>query len=188
MKFNKTLGLFCGILTSSMMISSCGTDPAIKSAQDFGLMSAEFETNTDKLADDLYNSCIRRISYFAVREGTEARDEALVNCENLNKPAVGQAKNANKIITDYVKSIGQLAADDLVKFDDEFNQIKDSLNNFSIATLSGNITFINSDQETNSLNTPLTLEELVQVREIALNYHQEIEPLLKQMEEGLKEK
>lgn len=140
MKIKRTSGLFGVVLTSSIIISSCGTDPAIKSAQNFGLMAADFESETDKLADDLYNSCIRRISYFAVREGTTARDQALNNCEKLNKPAVGEAKDANKIVTKYAISIGQLASDDVVKFDDEFNKIKNSLNNFSIPTNNGNIT------------------------------------------------
>ncbi|GBF78625.1 hypothetical protein AsFPU1_0014 [Aphanothece sacrum FPU1] len=124
------------------MISSCGTDPAIQSAQSFGLMAADFENNTDKLAEDIYNSCIRKLSYFSVAssQGTTQRDNALANCQTLNKPAVGEAKNANKIVTDYGTSIGKLAVDDIVKFDDEFNNIKNALNKFSIPSANGNVT------------------------------------------------
>ena len=102
-------------------------------------MAATFESNTDKLADDLYSSCLRRISYFSVQEGTPTRDAALADCQKMNKPAVGEAKSANKIVTNYAISIGKLASDDIVKFDEEFDGIKNALNNFSIPTSNGSV-------------------------------------------------
>ncbi|MGB5772077.1 MAG: hypothetical protein WBM32_19755 [Crocosphaera sp.] len=127
-------------ITSSILISSCGTDPAIRQAQEFGKLKETFENNTNRLAEEFYLSCIRRLAYFAVREGTTGREQALESCETRNKPTVKEVKDANKIIINYINSIGKLAADDLVNFDDEFENIKNSLNNLAIPTSSGNVT------------------------------------------------
>jgi hypothetical protein len=85
MKINKTLGLFSMMLTSSIMLSSCGADPAIKSAQEFGAMSAQFRDNTNKLADDIYDSCIRRVQYYRtdINALRQQRNQAWQGCEQF---------------------------------------------------------------------------------------------------------
>ncbi|MGK7882390.1 MAG: hypothetical protein AB4060_20155 [Crocosphaera sp.] len=128
------------VITSSILISSCGTDPAIRQAQEFAQLKDRFENNTNRLAEEFYKSCIRRLGYFAVREGTMAREQALESCETRNKPTVQEVNNANKIVVNYIESIGNLAADDLVNFDDEFDRIRNSLNSIAIPTNNGVVT------------------------------------------------
>jgi hypothetical protein len=125
--------LFGLILSSSTILFGCNTpDSAINSAKQFGMLSDDFSSKTDKLSNDVYDSCLRRISYFSVRQGTTQRDRAIANCENLNKPTAARIRSATRLVTSYVTSIGSLASDNPVKFDGEFSALKDSLNNLSI--------------------------------------------------------
>jgi hypothetical protein len=125
--------LFGLILSSSTILFGCNTpDPAINSAKQFGMLSDDFSSKTDKLSNDIYDSCLRRISYFSVRQGTTQRDRAIANCENLNKPTAARTRSATRLVTNYVTSIGSLASNNPTKFDDEFNALKDSLNSLSI--------------------------------------------------------
>jgi hypothetical protein len=121
------------------MLTGCGTSSAIKSAQEFGSLSEQFEDNTNKLANDIYDSCIRRVRYIQMDDpvSNDARDEALKQCEELNKPASEQARDANRVMIDYMRAVGELASDNIVSFDDQFTKIEESLNNFSIPTGSG---------------------------------------------------
>jgi hypothetical protein len=125
--------LFGLLLSSLTILFGCNKpDPAINSAKQFGMLSADFSSKTDRLSNDIYDSCLRRVAYFSVRQGTTQRDRALENCETLNKPTAARIKNASGLITNYVASIGSLASDNPVKLDTEFNALKDSLNGLSI--------------------------------------------------------
>jgi hypothetical protein len=133
MNTQKRTCLFGLIISLSTIVISCARpDSAIKSAEEFGLISADFTSKTDKLSNDLYDSCLRRISYITIREGPTVRDKALADCKMVNKPAVAKTKNANRIVTDYAKSIGALASNNPVTFDDEFDNIKASLDSLNI--------------------------------------------------------
>jgi hypothetical protein len=121
------------VLSSSTILLGCNApDPAIKSAQQFGMVAADFSSKTDKLSNDIYDSCLRRTSYFTVRQGTTQRDKALDNCEKLNKPTAVRTKSATGLITSYITSIGSLASDNPAKFDDDFNSLKNALNGLSV--------------------------------------------------------
>ncbi len=121
------------VLSSSTILLGCNTpDPAIKSAQEFGMLAADFSSKTDKLSNDIYDSCLRKISYFSVRQGTTQRDKALDNCEKLNKPTAARTKSATGLITSYMASIKSLASDNPVKFDDDFNSLENALNGLSV--------------------------------------------------------
>jgi hypothetical protein len=129
MTIQNKIRLLALVLSSSTVLFGCNTpDPAISSAKQFGMLSSDFSSKTDKLSNDIYDSCLRRISYFSVRQGTTQRDKALANCENSNKPTAARTKSATRLVTNYVTSIGSLASDNPTKFDDEFNSLKDSLN------------------------------------------------------------
>ncbi|NCR72905.1 MAG: hypothetical protein GPI93_17780 [Microcystis aeruginosa LG13-12] len=150
MKINKTLGLFSMMLTSSIMLSSCGADPAIKSAQEFGAMSAQFRDNTNKLADDIYDSCIRRVQYYRtdINALRQQRNQAWQGCEQFNKPAASQARVANQVVVDYMEAIGKLSSDSVVSFENEFNNVETALKGLSIPTSSGNTTLPSSAVDT----------------------------------------
>ncbi|MBD3886596.1 hypothetical protein IFO70_33540 [Phormidium tenue FACHB-886] len=134
MKVAQTLRFFGFLLTTSFILNGCGSNSSIESAQKFGELATEFENNTNKLADDIYDSCVRRIQYIQVdtERSNQARNEALAQCETFNKAVSQQAKDANSVVTDYVTAIGKLASDDVVSFDAQFERIKTSLSNFSI--------------------------------------------------------
>lgn len=121
-----------GVLSCTAL--GCGSSLSLQEAQKFGAMASRFEENTNKLADDIYNSCVRRTRYYQLdtSDGNDARNRALTDCEELNKPASDKARDANKIVVDYIKAIGGLASDEVIAFDDELDKLTESLNNFSI--------------------------------------------------------
>jgi hypothetical protein len=126
------------LLSLSLALTSCGgVDTAMKKSQEFGGMASKFEANTKLLSEDLYDSCVRRITYITIRNDNSNRDRALASCQRLNRPAVQESNTANGVVTDYAVSIGKLAADEVVQFDDQFNQVKKALTNFSIPLPSG---------------------------------------------------
>jgi hypothetical protein len=123
----------------SLALSSCASDPRIKTAQDFGSMSGKLRDNTNRLADDIYNSCIRRVQFYRMDTTAlrEVRDEAWQACDRLNKPAAARTKEANKIAIDYVEAIGRLATDEVVSFDGQLETVGASLKALSIPVNAG---------------------------------------------------
>jgi hypothetical protein len=134
MKVTRNFKVYGVLLAASLVLSACGSNSSIEAAQKFGDLASQFGDNTNRLADDIYGSCIRRIQYIQMDTATsnEARNEALRQCEDLNKPASQQAKDANKVVVDYITTIGKLASDDVVSFDAQFERLENSLRNFSI--------------------------------------------------------
>ncbi len=154
---SKKSKIYSWLIISSFLISSCGSNSAIKSAQRFGSLAAQFQDNTNKLANDIYDSCVRRVRYIQVDVNNQERNDALKNCEDLNKPAAARARDANKLVTYYMEAIGKLASDDIVSFDDELDRIQDSLNGLSIPTKNGNsITLPN-----NAVNTGTSIAKFI---------------------------
>ncbi len=133
-KFGTLLGL-------ALTTTACGgTETALKKSQEFGEMASSFSTNTKLLSEDLYDSCVRRITYITIRNGNSNRDLALASCQRLNRPAVEESKIANAVVSDYAVYVGKLAADDVVQFDGQFNAVKRALTDFSIPLANGPIT------------------------------------------------
>jgi len=119
---------------ASMALSSCSSDPRIKTAQDFGAMSGQLRDSTNKLADDIYDSCIRRVQFYRTDTSAlrEVRDQAWEACERLNKPAAARTREANQIAIDYVEAIGKLSTDEVVSFDSQLDKVGSSLKALSI--------------------------------------------------------
>ncbi len=150
-KDRKRSALVGVIIASSVALSSCGENPGISSAKKFGAMSSEFKENTNKLADDIYESCIRRIQFYQIDNNAlrQARDQAWRGCEEYNKPASRRAKIASQVIVDYIISIGKLSADEVVTFDNELMNVGSALKGLSIPTGTGaNITLPTSAVDT----------------------------------------
>lgn len=123
----------------SFALSSCSSDPRIKTAQDFGSMSGKLRDNTNRLADDIYDSCLRRVQFYRTDTSAlrEVRDEAWKDCDRLNKPAAARTKEANKIAIDYVEAIGRLSTDEVVSFDSQLDTVGASLKALSIPIVAG---------------------------------------------------
>ena len=112
----------------------------VKQAQLYGATAAEFRQKTNKLANDIYESCLRRARFYRIypqslrpdQAPDQGRLEALTDCETFNRPAAISAANANTIITDYVVAIGSLADNKQVEFGEQFDAVASSLNTFAI--------------------------------------------------------
>jgi hypothetical protein len=117
------------------LLTGCGDSAqGVKLAKEFGQTADEFKEKTDKLANDIYASCIRRARYIDLvavpgREADEVRFEALKNCELLNKPTATRAVMANTVVYDYIKAVGHLAGDKNVSFQSELEEVRTSLIN-----------------------------------------------------------
>lgn len=74
-------------------------------------MSCQFREDTNKLADDIYDSCIRRVEFFRTDTSSlrEARDQGWRNCDSFNKPAAVNARVAKQVFVDYMEAIGRLS-------------------------------------------------------------------------------
>ncbi len=127
------------MLSSTFALCSCAASPGVSSAQRFGAMSAQFRDDTNKIANDIYDSCIRRVQFFRTDtvDLRKVRDEAWQDCDRLNKPAAGRAREANQIVVDYADAIGRLASDEVVSYDKELTNVGTALKGLSIPTGSG---------------------------------------------------
>ena len=139
----KTWGIFLALVPSSLMLISCGDTSDLKAAEKYGLMAAEFEASTTKLADDIYNSCIRRAQYIPLQApGNDAKqEEAIQDCNDLNRPQAANAKKANQVLINYMVAVGQLASDNTVKFNESLVNITKALNGLNIEAIT-----LNTDQ------------------------------------------
>jgi hypothetical protein len=131
--------LFGMMFFSSIVLNSCAANPGINSAQHFGAMSTQFKEDTNKLADDIYDSCIRRVQFYRTdaNEIRKARDQAWLDCNTYNKPAANSARAANQIVVDYAEAIGKLSSNEVVTFDNELKNVGSALKRLSIPTGSG---------------------------------------------------
>jgi hypothetical protein len=67
MKTNlKTLGSLLLLISSSLIISSCGSDPNLAKVREFSKNANEAKENLPKIAADFYESCLRSARYKAV--------------------------------------------------------------------------------------------------------------------------
>ena len=123
----------------SIALSSCSSDPRVKTAQEFGSMSGKLRENTNRLADDIYDSCLRRVQFYRTDTSAlrDVRDQAWKDCERLNKPAAARTKEANGIAIDYVEAIGRLSTDEVVSFESQLETVGSSLKELAIPVAAG---------------------------------------------------
>lgn len=127
----------CGFsVIASLGLGGCGfgNSKGVDIAKEFGSLSAQFNANTEKLANEIYNSCVRRIAYQQAwsARGAENVQLAFDECNTLNRQASANAIKANQVAVDYIQSIGALAQDDVVDFSGELAEVESALTNFSI--------------------------------------------------------
>ena len=133
----ETFGIFLALVPSSLMLISCGDTSDLKGAEKYGLMAAEFEASTTKLADDIYNSCIRRAQYISLQapRNDTIQEQAIQDCNDLNRPQAANAKKANQVLINYMVAVGQLASDNTVKFNESLVNISNALNGLNIEAI-----------------------------------------------------
>lgn len=133
----------------SMMLGSCRNDD-LKTAEQFGLLSAGLEAANTKVSADIYNSCVRTASWFS--QGTfksrERMQEQLKVCDELYRPNAGRANIAGGVLVNYVKSVGELATEDTAGFNQQFTKIGEALAKLEFSTSTGT-----AKLEQNTINT-----------------------------------
>ncbi|WP_144051024.1 hypothetical protein [Calothrix sp. PCC 6303] len=133
----------------ALMLGGCsGSSLDIEAAKNLSKIGQKADIAFEKIANDLYQSCLRTANYTPLQSSTtEGINQARVNAEkscsedeqreqsSLNgvnrktnsKEASLALNNGNLIIISYLTALGQLASDDLINYDPELNSIQDSL-------------------------------------------------------------
>ncbi|MBN3869042.1 hypothetical protein [Nostoc sp. JL33] len=134
---NKSFSIFkiaFAIIPVSIMLGSCGNNNDLKMAENFGLQAAKLETANDKVSADIYDSCARRASWFADRKNMQ---EQLKVCDQLYRPNSERANTAGSVLVGYVRSVGELAAQDTAAFNEKYTAIANALKNLEVKTNTG---------------------------------------------------
>ena len=117
------------------LLTGCGDSAqGVKLAKEFGQTADEFKEKTDKLANDIYASCLRRARYIDLvaapgRDADEVRLKSLQSCELFNKPTAARAVVANTVVIDYIRAVGHIAGAKNVSFQSELETVRKSLIN-----------------------------------------------------------
>ncbi|BAZ22107.1 hypothetical protein NIES4073_29880 [Kalymmatonema gypsitolerans NIES-4073] len=142
MKINfKPIRAIVALVPFALLLNSCGRD--FPSVQKIGKMADALEESSSKLADDIYNSCITRTKYisFLTAPGSSGsfplREQEEKKCDDFNRPAVKNVKDANSVLVKYLKTLGKMASDDTVSFDKNFNYLGESLKKLQVPQANG---------------------------------------------------
>ncbi len=146
----------------ALLLNSCGRDfPSVKNV---GKMADTLDKTSSNIADDIYNSCITRTKYmsFLVAPPSGAdrsssgpvrkREEEETICENSNRPAVNNVKQANSVLVEYLKALGKIASGDTVSFDKNFDALGESLKNLKIPQSNGKLSSLNNSDVDAGIN------------------------------------
>ncbi|WP_414584739.1 hypothetical protein [Scytonema sp. PCC 10023] len=134
-KFHYRLNLFLLWVPITILLNSCGSD--FKSVENF---VNEHQTNiknySDTLAQDIYESCLRRTHYIILTtlEGPDIREDTLEGCNTDNKPNVSRVKDANDLLLQYMKRLGQVASGRTVSFNENIDNLQTALVNLKVGT------------------------------------------------------
>ncbi|MGH8000789.1 MAG: hypothetical protein ACREPR_15505 [Brasilonema sp.] len=137
----KPLRAIFALVPLALLLNSCGRDFPL--VQKIGKMTTTLEEASSNMADDIYNSCITRtkyISFLAVQDSSGSfsqREQQEKDCDDFNKSAVTEVKDANSVLLEYIKALGKLASGDTVSFDKNFNALGESLKNLKISQSNG---------------------------------------------------
>jgi hypothetical protein len=144
--------LIIALLPVSLIISSCDRAD-LDAAEKYGLMAAEFQDSTSKLANDIYDSCVRKTKFYPMNfaDSQTLQREEIEKCDSLYKPVAGKAQIANQVIVDYMTAVGQLASDNSVNFNKSLANIGTALKSLAIPTKNTPVT-LNSTEVDAGIN------------------------------------
>jgi hypothetical protein len=131
-----------------LLLGGCGRSEDIEAAKSLSKVGREADIVFEKIADDLYQSCLRAANYTPLKSSTteginqdrvtaekecddnpqlEQNSLDSVNHKPTPKDASQALTNGNGVIIKYLIALGQLASDDLINYDPQLNSIEDSL-------------------------------------------------------------
>lgn len=98
---------------------------------------AEITTDSNILADDIYDSCLRRANYISLSDpnGIKRRDSIIQECKSENQPNVTNFKLANNVILDYMTKLGQVASGKTVTVDNNIDTLQQAIQNLKVGSL-----------------------------------------------------
>jgi hypothetical protein len=145
--------LIISLLPVSLIICSCDRAD-LDAAEKYGLMSAEFQDSTSKLANDIYDSCVRKTKFYPMNFAKlrTLQIEEMKKCDSLYKPVAGKAQIANQVIVDYMTAVGQLASDNSVNFNESLANIGTALKSLAIPTKTTTPVTLNSTEVDAGIN------------------------------------
>ncbi|ELS00636.1 hypothetical protein Xen7305DRAFT_00003370 [Xenococcus sp. PCC 7305] len=119
------------LVSATFFLGSC-TNEDIKTAEKFGLLSAELSAANTRISADIYGSCTRWAILFG-NDTPRSRSQmqtVIKDCDEYRQNAE-KAKLAGGILIGYVKAIGELATEDSAGFNQRFAEIEESLNSLA---------------------------------------------------------
>lgn len=132
-KTNRCLKLFILFIPVSFLLNSC--DSNFKSVESFvNNNKSGIKTYADILAQDIYDSCLRRANYIPLinKNGIELRETAIEECNKFNKPNIELVKEANDVLLNYMTVLGQVASGKTVSFDKNISELQTALTGLKI--------------------------------------------------------
>jgi len=139
--FNKSFSKFkisFALIPVSIMLGSCGNND-LKIAEKFGLEAAKLEAANDQVSADIYDSCVRTASWFSQGDFKSRlrMQEQLKVCDELYRPNSERANTAGSVLVGYVRSVGELAAQDTAGFNEKYTTIATALKSLEVKTSTG---------------------------------------------------
>ncbi|MBD2255403.1 hypothetical protein [Nostoc parmelioides] len=131
-----------------LVLGGCGSSADIEAAKNLSKVGQKANLAFEKIANDLYQSCLRAADYTPLQSLSNAGiNEArikkekscyenqqsepnlfnYINPKTTPKEASQALNKGNLVIMNYLIALGQLASDDLINYDPELNSIQESL-------------------------------------------------------------
>lgn len=135
------------LIPLTFLVSGCRQED-LTAVEQFGLMSPLIRQSSSNIVQDIYDSCVRKQEW-AVAEippkqfpPIEVRD----SCQKFI-PVRDTTNQLNLVLIDYVESLGRLAADNTVNFNQNLQSVGNSLGNLSntLSQVSGTVS-LSQDQ------------------------------------------
>jgi hypothetical protein len=132
----KPIKALLAFIPLTLALSSCGKD--FPSVGKLDKMATQLEQASSNIADDIYQSCITRTQFISFLSGNfNHRKDEEKKCDQVYKPTAKEFKKANTVLVKYIKSIGRIASNDTVSFDESFTALGDSLKSIEISRSNG---------------------------------------------------
>lgn len=128
----KRKSAFSMFIPLMLLLGGCGSRMDLQAASNLAKLGNQANTAFEKIASDLYYSCLRQARYIPLKSSNQAginkqREDAEKQCENEPKQASIALNDANLAVVEYLEALGNLAANDLTNYNSELDSLGDSL-------------------------------------------------------------
>lgn len=132
-KFHQSLSLFIFFIPLTILLNSCGGSD-FTSVENFAKNETKIQNDSNGLAQDIYDSCLRRTNYIILTtsEGISTRENTLQDCMKYNKPNVQKLKDANDVLIKYMTALSQVASGQTVSFAQNITNLQTALTSLKV--------------------------------------------------------